>query len=55
MMREAGGEAVRFDGTPYEPAGSTQGGIITATSAPVLAEVRAIYEAVEMPLLVPRP
>jgi fructose-1,6-bisphosphatase/inositol monophosphatase family enzyme len=55
MVREAGGEAVRFDGTPYEPTGSMQGGIITAISAPVLAEVRAIYEAVEMPLLVPRP
>ena len=55
MVREAGGEAVRFDGTPYEPAGSMQGGIITAISAQVLAEVRAIYETVEMPLLVPRP
>jgi fructose-1,6-bisphosphatase/inositol monophosphatase family enzyme len=55
MMSEAGGRAERFDGTPYGPAGSTEGGIITAVSSEVLAEVRAILEAVQMPLLAPRP
>jgi fructose-1,6-bisphosphatase/inositol monophosphatase family enzyme len=55
MVSEAGGCAERFDGTPYGPAGSTEGGIITAVSSEVLAEVRAILEAVQMPLLAPRP
>jgi fructose-1,6-bisphosphatase/inositol monophosphatase family enzyme len=55
MVSEAGGRAERFDGTPYGPAGSTEGGIITAVSSEVLAEVRAILEAVQMPLLAPRP
>jgi fructose-1,6-bisphosphatase/inositol monophosphatase family enzyme len=54
LVSEAGGRAVRFDGTPYGPAGSMEGGIITAASPQVLSEVRAIFEAVEMPLLVPR-
>jgi fructose-1,6-bisphosphatase/inositol monophosphatase family enzyme len=55
MVSEAGGRAVRFDGTPYGPAGSMEGGIITAVSPEVLVEVRAILEAVQMPLLAPRP
>jgi fructose-1,6-bisphosphatase/inositol monophosphatase family enzyme len=55
MVSEAGGQAVRFDGTPYGPAGSVEGGIITAVSPEVLVEVRAILEAVQMPLLAPRP
>lgn len=54
MVREAGGRAERFDGSPYGPAGSTESGIITAVTPQVLAEVRAILEAVEMPLLAPR-
>jgi fructose-1,6-bisphosphatase/inositol monophosphatase family enzyme len=54
MMREGGGEAVRFDGTPYSPAGSMEGGIISAVSADVLARVQAIYRAAEIPLLAPR-
>jgi fructose-1,6-bisphosphatase/inositol monophosphatase family enzyme len=55
MVGEAGGQAVRFDGSRYGPAGDMDGGIITAASPEVLAEVRAIFEAVEMPLLAPRP
>jgi len=54
MVGEAGGQAERFDGTPYGPAGSMDGGIITAVSAGVLTEVREILEAVQMPLLAPR-
>ena len=54
MVNEAGGQAERFDGTPYGPAGSMEGGIITAVSAGVLTEVREILEAVQMPLLAPR-
>ena len=54
MVNEAGGQAERFDGTLYGPAGSMEGGIITAVSADVLTEVRAILEAVQMPLLAPR-
>ena len=55
MVSEAGGRAVRFDGTLYGPAGGTEAGIIAAASPEVLAEVRAIFEAVQMPLLAPRP
>jgi fructose-1,6-bisphosphatase/inositol monophosphatase family enzyme len=54
MVSEAGGRAERFDGTPYGPAGSMEGGIITAVSPGVLTEVREVLEAVEMPLLAPR-
>jgi fructose-1,6-bisphosphatase/inositol monophosphatase family enzyme len=54
MVSEAGGRAERFDGTPYGPAGSMDGGIITAASPGVLTEVREILEAVQMPLLAPR-
>lgn len=54
MVSEAGGRAERFDGTPYDPAGSVEGGIITAASPHVLTEVRAILEAVDLPLLAPR-
>jgi fructose-1,6-bisphosphatase/inositol monophosphatase family enzyme len=55
MVGEAGGQAERFDGTPYGPAGSMDGGIITAVSPGVLTEVREVLEAVQMPLLAPRP
>jgi fructose-1,6-bisphosphatase/inositol monophosphatase family enzyme len=54
MVTEGGGEAQRFNGAPYDPAGSMDGGIITAVSRQVLAEIRAIFEAVQMPLLAPR-
>jgi len=55
MVSEAGGQSMRFNGTPYGPTGSMEGGIITAVSPQVMAEVRAILEAVQMPLLVPHP
>jgi fructose-1,6-bisphosphatase/inositol monophosphatase family enzyme len=55
MVAEGGGQAERFDGTPYGPAGSMDGGIITAVSPKVLTEVREVLEAVQMPLLAPRP
>jgi len=54
MVSEAGGQAQRFDGTPYGPAGSMEGGIITAVSPQVLTEIGAILEMVRMPLLAPR-
>ena len=53
MVREAGGTAERMDGTPYGPAGGSDGGIITAVSPQVLAEVRAVLETVQVPLLAP--
>jgi len=53
-VSEAGGQAQRFDGTPYGPAGSMEGGIITAVSPQVLTEIGAILEIVQMPLLAPR-
>jgi fructose-1,6-bisphosphatase/inositol monophosphatase family enzyme len=55
LVSEAGGRAIRFDGTQYGPADSMEGGIIAAASPQVLLEVRAIFEAVQMPLLAPRP
>ena len=54
MLREAGGAAVRFNGEPYRPEGPIDGGIISAASAEVVAEARAVFEMVEMPLLAPR-
>ena len=55
MVEEAGGLAQRFDGSPYDPAGSTEGGIISAVAPKVMAEVRSVYEAVQMPLLAVKP
>jgi fructose-1,6-bisphosphatase/inositol monophosphatase family enzyme len=55
MLREAGGLAERFDGTCYGPAGTMEGGIITAVSPRVMAEVRSVFEAVRMPLLAVKP
>lgn len=51
MIAEAGGEAQRFDGKPYAPAQAINGGLITAIHPQTLAEVRALFEAVRMPLL----
>ncbi len=51
MLTEAGGAALNFTGTPYAPDQNIMAGIIGATSAPVLAEVRAVFEAARMPLL----
>jgi len=54
MVAEAGGVAERFDGTPYGPAGSLEGGIIAAVSSRVMADVRSTFEAVQVPLLMVR-
>ncbi len=51
MVAEAGGEAQRFDGEAYGPAQPVSGGLITAIHPQTLAEVRALFEAVRMPLL----
>ena len=51
MLTEAGGSALRFNGAPYGPADPMESGIITSPSLQVLAEVRAVFEAVQMPLL----
>ena len=53
MLIEAGGGAVRFNGTPYGPADPMESGIMAAPSLPTLAEVRAVFELVQMPLLAP--
>ena len=51
MVAEAGGGAVRFDGTPYAPAQPINSGIISASSQATLSQVRSIFEAVRLPLL----
>ena len=51
MIAEAGGDARRFDGQPYGPAQPVNGGVIAAIHPQTLAEVRALFEAVRMPLL----
>lgn len=51
MVEEAGGQAQRFDSSPYGPAGNMDGGIIAAVSSAVVTEVRSVFEAVQMPLL----
>ena len=53
MLIEAGGGAVRFNGKPYGPADPMEFGIMASPTLQVLAEVRAVFEAVQMPLLVP--
>ncbi len=53
MLAEAGGGAVRFDGEDYAPAQHTDAGIIGAPSRQALADVRAAFEALELPLLQP--
>jgi len=50
MMLEAGGDALRFDGSAYGPSQELNGGIIAAPSRDVLAEVRAVFAMVQMPL-----
>lgn len=54
MMAEAGGASVRFDSSPYGPAQPINAGIISAASQATLAEVRAVFDIVQMPLLAPR-
>ncbi len=55
MLTEAGGGAERFNGAAYRPVDRTDAGIIAAPSREVLAEVRAVFEAVQLPLLAPPP
>jgi fructose-1,6-bisphosphatase/inositol monophosphatase family enzyme len=54
MMSEAGGQAIRLKGTPYRPAEPIDAGIISAPSTAAVAEAKALYEMVEMPLLAPQ-
>ncbi len=51
MLTEAGGGAVRFNGAPYGPADPMESGIVASPSREVLADARAVFEAVRMPLL----
>ncbi|NDH62818.1 MAG: inositol monophosphatase [Alphaproteobacteria bacterium] len=51
MLAEAGGGAVRFDGDDYAPAQASDAGIIGAPSRQALVEVRAAFEALDVPLL----
>ena len=50
MLAEAGGGAVRFDGDDYAPAQASDAGIIGAPSRQALVEVRAAFEALDLPL-----
>ena len=51
MLGEAGGNAVRFDGQPYAPAQPINAGLIAAAHPQTLAQARALFEAVRLPLL----
>jgi len=51
MLAEAGGDAVRFDGQPYAPAQPTDAGLIAAGDPQALAQARAVFEALQLPLL----
>ena len=55
MLAEAGGGAVRFDGQPYAPAQPTNAGLIAAAHPQTLAQARALFEAVQLPLLAAPP
>jgi fructose-1,6-bisphosphatase/inositol monophosphatase family enzyme len=55
MLTEAGGAAIRFNGQPYRPADPIDSGIIGAASPEVVANVKAVFEMVEVPLLAPAP
>ncbi|SJZ48687.1 fructose-1,6-bisphosphatase [Enhydrobacter aerosaccus] len=54
MMQEAGGQALRFNGIGYRPGDKVDSGIIASPSPEVVADVRTLFEAVQLPLLVPR-
>jgi fructose-1,6-bisphosphatase/inositol monophosphatase family enzyme len=51
MLTEAGGAAVRFDGQPYAPAQPIHAGLIAAAHPQTLTQVKALFEAVRLPLL----
>jgi fructose-1,6-bisphosphatase/inositol monophosphatase family enzyme len=55
MLREAGGDALRFNGAPYGPADPMESGIIGAATHQILDDVKAIFESVRFPLLAPTP
>lgn len=55
MLTEAGGRAIRFSGVPFRPADPIDAGIISAASLEAVAEAKSVMEAVELPLLAPRP
>jgi fructose-1,6-bisphosphatase/inositol monophosphatase family enzyme len=55
MLSEAGGRAIRLKGTPYAPDQPIDSGIISAPSVEAVAEAKALYEMVEMPLLASAP
>jgi fructose-1,6-bisphosphatase/inositol monophosphatase family enzyme len=54
MLVEAGGDALRFNGEPYQPAGPIEAGIISAAAAETVAAVKQVLEMVELPLLARR-
>jgi fructose-1,6-bisphosphatase/inositol monophosphatase family enzyme len=51
MMTEAGGVAQRFDREPYGPAQALNAGLIAAIHPETLSAVRALFDAVRLPLL----
>ena len=55
MLIEAGGRAIRFNGEAFRPADPIDSGIIAAASGEVVAEARAVFEMVEVPLLAGKP
>ncbi len=55
MVAEAGGEAQRFDGRPYEPAQPVDSGLIAAIHSQTLAEVKTLFDAIRAPLLAELP
>ncbi len=57
MLEETGGAAARFDGHSYLPGQPFNAGLIAAPYPEVLTEVRALFEAVRLPLLssLPKP
>jgi len=55
MLAEAGGNSVRFDGEPYAPAQPINAGLIAAAHPQTLAQVRALFEMMRLPLLAGQP
>lgn len=51
MVAEAGGIAERFDGRPYAPSQSLGDGLIAAVDPEVMAEIRGLLDAIDLPLL----
>jgi fructose-1,6-bisphosphatase/inositol monophosphatase family enzyme len=51
MLRELGGDAIRFGGEPYAPAQALNAGLIASPRPEALAEARGLFEAARLPLL----